>query len=1714
MGVLTREMITFGLMDANKLVQTVVGIAPFPFPGLAELRDKYTYNITPWTQSVSSVAKRGLRLFYSDDDDEEDNDEDDQKIAVATAFGLSGIFRKNTEASRGPSPVSGGSAVSPSNFTPLNFPSPRHAHESRDTLRPNLDISALKKQYARLRERQKQAHIILTASQLRMSSTLGSGLSAAGAGHKSTTLTMNHLLRGKKALTSKTRRVVPQGVIPVTKPKKKAERKLSDSTGTRSSSQQQQPKQPSIQSFNSLHKSTQQLSNSSKAPAKVETLHWKDTPRRDRRASLPSGVKLLEGSMPCLGTLGVPSEIDDDDGGSSTSTELCDDDDDDKLSDLEVDPSTEPRPATTSPRLETVHEDGKVTPESKHAQAEGLPEDKKQQPVSHNLLPSVVQVKELQAEISTQTLPKEETIVDNATADQVKPLSEPQDKDSTKKIQEPEVPLATEPPLWDFKAIETGIPLEDLLAGKNLTAAEIIARIPFPSDVSFMQQTTEGPNKLNETRPVQGSSSPFSTQHNVTPERSPVDSPGPRITSPDIVYEPSLTTKPSPNISPSKSLSSTPSPRASPVHKSFISSSKSPNLSPSQSQDNLGLAKLSLVGLPPVSASDITHDTTLIPPKSPKITVEDEKRNIFEIYTGHPSPVTSTLPPSDEENKIEIYLNKVLENISIESDTCPDQIADHQENVVNGAGNVTVLPDYIKLNEAKDTETSVVESNDLENKFEDTWDTKTLLENPKEFTWLKDSYKQCESESNGSLINASFSIETSSPTPDSTVFEAICQRLKENVIKTESDIPEVQTNFATNSGFLCLTINKEDNTLHSETQTATSIDKLDASVEDVKTSGCTSPVTNTPTEALGTSSWLSSFTMTVNSSLIPLATSDSNLVAPLCKPSEAGYEIIEAALNKEVSPVTVSFESSTSPVITTSEAGSTSVFTTVDSGFSIFMKTYSSTSDIVSDDDTSLKTEIVGNLASSVTTTFNNGITHTAVSSSHSPTSFNTRVSPGTDTSEFMFPCMLSRFSEFTKEFDSGNAAKKINEDLYSLENTDTSNYSSTLENLHIVGTWKNDKSSIVTSAIDEFPVVTTSNSCQIISTSRSETRVPSPLATEPECSSIMETSLVSSPPLYVINTLPDIPLAFSIPTGEITYSSINVSQETSSPNDMSNEKSLKTSVNDTSLDYDPSLENEILSLIGKNQTFSESTAEKCDSSETTNSHRQTKLESSASPALSLEERILALLNIDEKMSTVSPDGTLLSHRSSSVDGSKLPTTESGERHVSSMENSENMYASLITTKEEILSPVPSLDRESSLSASLEGRISFFTNNLKDERDDETGAYARLTEDKEDRSSDDNDAEAETDFFNGKDLSSEAIRQRLWSGVKSLSLDADITLDPNVFCFLIQQSSRQKKWKDDRKLPRRRNSEVALQELVKENTEIIERILKQKSVEGSGFIKIETPIHTPLEETKTPVHTALKEDKTPVNSALDETKTPVHTALEDTKTPVHTAVEETKTPVHTAVEETKTPVHTALEETKTPIHTVFEETKTPVHTAIEETKTPVHTALEETKTAVHSTLEETKTPVHTAIEETKTVEKESENKLRETSASIKFNMENSESDCSINSRSHKETKSLSGEACVAATFESLEGATNFVKVKEFSHSTTQSKVISPQSSKTSLPEWKYNNKREDGSIALSPTRPITFNPFPTRNVPRQPKEVGVKLGLYSPTKKMSGSSTS
>lgn len=53
-------------------------------PELTEMRERYLYNITPWTQ----VARKGLRLFYAEDEVEDTDEEEDKVANIATAYGF------------------------------------------------------------------------------------------------------------------------------------------------------------------------------------------------------------------------------------------------------------------------------------------------------------------------------------------------------------------------------------------------------------------------------------------------------------------------------------------------------------------------------------------------------------------------------------------------------------------------------------------------------------------------------------------------------------------------------------------------------------------------------------------------------------------------------------------------------------------------------------------------------------------------------------------------------------------------------------------------------------------------------------------------------------------------------------------------------------------------------------------------------------------------------------------------------------------------------------------------------------------------------------------------------------------------------------------------------------------------------------------------------------------------------------------------------------------------------------------------------------------------------------------------------------------------------------------------------------------------------------------------------------------------------------------
>ncbi|XP_064555047.1 titin isoform X3 [Drosophila montana] len=174
MGSFSNELLNGHLIDSNGLIEKVVQLGPIA--DIKHLRDKHLYNIAPMGN------KQGLQLYY---DDEDTHSDDESRLAVATVWGLNWGRRGS---------VGTGSSGAG-----------KPQAEQKDRLA--LDISLLKKQYDRLRERQKQAHVILTTACTTATSTRQT---------PSNQLPVNQLLLGRPAIiTNKGKRVgAPLGAIP------------------------------------------------------------------------------------------------------------------------------------------------------------------------------------------------------------------------------------------------------------------------------------------------------------------------------------------------------------------------------------------------------------------------------------------------------------------------------------------------------------------------------------------------------------------------------------------------------------------------------------------------------------------------------------------------------------------------------------------------------------------------------------------------------------------------------------------------------------------------------------------------------------------------------------------------------------------------------------------------------------------------------------------------------------------------------------------------------------------------------------------------------------------------------------------------------------------------------------------------------------------------------------------------------------------------------------------------------------------------------------------------------------------------------------------------------------------------------------------------------------------------------------------------------------
>ncbi|XP_054574868.1 TBC1 domain family member 30 isoform X2 [Eptesicus fuscus] len=165
MGRLTQEMLEHDLLESHDLMQTVYSMAPFPFPQLAELREKYTYNITPFPAAVKPASVSGRHGKIRDSDEENDPDDED---AIANAVGCLGPFsgllapelQKYQKQIKEPHEEQSLRSNNIAELSPGAINSCRSeyhaAFNSMMMERMTTDINALKRQYSRIKRKQQQ----------------------------------------------------------------------------------------------------------------------------------------------------------------------------------------------------------------------------------------------------------------------------------------------------------------------------------------------------------------------------------------------------------------------------------------------------------------------------------------------------------------------------------------------------------------------------------------------------------------------------------------------------------------------------------------------------------------------------------------------------------------------------------------------------------------------------------------------------------------------------------------------------------------------------------------------------------------------------------------------------------------------------------------------------------------------------------------------------------------------------------------------------------------------------------------------------------------------------------------------------------------------------------------------------------------------------------------------------------------------------------------------------------------------------------------------------------------------------------------------------------------------------------------------------------------------------------------------------------------------
>lgn len=135
----------------------VYNMAPFPFPKIVELREKYTYNIYPFTSNMSpdkkaKPSKKVKEGYISSDDDDDDVDQ--------MTVGCLGLLSPQS-----PGDGTGERTLATSGGFSKNYREPKNAMKRREQSNQSpVEVSALQKQYDRTRKMQQQAVVVFSQS--------------------------------------------------------------------------------------------------------------------------------------------------------------------------------------------------------------------------------------------------------------------------------------------------------------------------------------------------------------------------------------------------------------------------------------------------------------------------------------------------------------------------------------------------------------------------------------------------------------------------------------------------------------------------------------------------------------------------------------------------------------------------------------------------------------------------------------------------------------------------------------------------------------------------------------------------------------------------------------------------------------------------------------------------------------------------------------------------------------------------------------------------------------------------------------------------------------------------------------------------------------------------------------------------------------------------------------------------------------------------------------------------------------------------------------------------------------------------------------------------------------------------------------------------------------------------------------------------------------